>query len=102
MDVLLADLLRGRGFRVLTTTEANQKQSKDREQLEFAIRNGMTLFTHNRIDFEDLHKEYSKGKKEHNGIIVASQRPPRKLLARLLVILNHVTADEMKNQLRYV
>ena len=102
VDVFLADLLRGRGFHALTTTEANQKQNKDRQQLEFAISNGMTLFTHNRIDFEDLHKKYLERNKKHHGIIIASHRPARKLLPRLLIILNHTTAEEMNDQLRYI
>ena len=33
---------------------------------------------------------------------LAVRRPPHEIARRLRIILNHVTADEMKNQLRYI
>lgn len=39
---------------------------------------------------------------QHGGIILAVRRPPQEIVRRLLVIINHVTADEMKNQIRYI
>lgn len=41
-------------------------------------------------------------KKKHYGIIIAVRRPPAELANRLLIILNHITADEMINQIRYI
>jgi hypothetical protein len=35
-------------------------------------------------------------------IIIAVRRSPYEIVRRLLAILNHVPADEMKNQLRYI
>lgn len=36
------------------------------------------------------------------GIIIATRHSPYKIVQRLLVILNQITADEMRDQLRYI
>ena len=36
VDVLIADVIRGRGFQALTTQEAGRKKKDDDEQLAFA------------------------------------------------------------------
>lgn len=102
VDILVAQLLRARGFSALTTQEAGRKGKTDAEQLAFARNQKLTLLTHNRVDFERLAKEYFEEGKTHYGIIIAVRRPTPELVKRLLVILNHVTADEMVNQLRYI
>lgn len=40
--------------------------------------------------------------REHAGIFFAVRRLPGEIARRLLVILNALTADEMKNQVRYL
>jgi len=35
-------------------------------------------------------------------MIIVVRRPPHEIVRRLLLILNHMTADELENQLRYV
>ena len=102
VDVLIATLVRARGFRALTTQAAGQIGNSDEEQLAYAVSLQMTFFTHNRTDFEKLAEQYLAEGKEHCGIIMAVRRQPYEILRRLLVILNHVTADEIKNQLRYI
>jgi hypothetical protein len=102
VDVLVAELLRARGFTVQTTREASNLGRDDRAQLEYAIHQGYTLFTHNRADFEALANEYFATGKEHCGIIIAVRHPPYEIVRRLLLILNQTTADEMVNQLLYV
>jgi len=102
VDVLIADLLRARGFKVATTQEAGQLGKSDEEQLAHAVDQQKTFFTHNRIDFERIAEEYFATNKEHQGIIIGVRRQPYEIARRLLVILNNVTADEMKSQLRYI
>jgi predicted nuclease of predicted toxin-antitoxin system len=53
VSVLIAHLLRARGFVIVTTQEAGKLGANDREQLEFATGRRMTLLTHNDRDFED-------------------------------------------------
>jgi predicted nuclease of predicted toxin-antitoxin system len=102
VDVLVAELLKARGFMAITTQKAKQKGRKDSEQLAFATSQQMALLTHNRVDFELLARQYFEAGKTHYGIIIATRRPAYELVRRLLVILNHVTAEEMMNQIRYI
>lgn len=102
VDVLVAALLRSRGFVVTTTQEANQLQARDADQLTYAVQQGRAFFTHNRVDFETLAQAYGATGRSHCGIIIATRRRPHELVRRLLRILNHVTADELENQIRYI
>ena len=102
VSVLVATLLRARGFVALTTQEAGLLGRSDAEQLEFAAAQQKVLLTHNRADFEALAREYFSTNRRHHGIVIAVRRTPHEIVARLLVVLNSVTADEMENQLRYI
>jgi predicted nuclease of predicted toxin-antitoxin system len=102
VSVLVADLLRGRGFVATTTRDEGQLGKSDAEQLAFAISLGRTLLTHNRTDFEALAQEYTAAGRTHYGIILAQRQPSYELLRRLIRLLNQVTADEMENQVRYI
>jgi hypothetical protein len=102
VDVLIADLVRARGFKAITTKEAGQIGKGDEEQLDYSVSLQSTFFTHNRNDFERLAEEYFEAGKEHHGIIIAVRRQPYEIVRRLLTILNNVTAGEMKNQMRYM
>lgn len=49
-----------------------------------------------------LAQTYFAAGQPHHGIIIAVRHEPYELVRRLLVILNHVTADEIQDQLRYI
>ena len=102
VDVLVADLVRARGFDMLTTREAQRLHATDEEQLALAASEGRALLTHNRADFEALHQAYITTGKHHAGILIAVRHPAYEIVRRLLLILNQVTADEMGDQLRYL
>lgn len=102
VDVLLAKLVRSRGFIAHTTQEAGCSGASDPEQRAYAASRGRTLLTHNRAHFTELAKYYFSIGQHHAGIIIAVRRPPHQILRRLLEILNHVTADEMRDQVRYI
>jgi predicted nuclease of predicted toxin-antitoxin system len=102
VDVLIAEILRARGFSVATTRDAGQLGSTDSEQLAYAAREQKTLVTHNRAHFEALAREYLAGGRSHFGIILAGRHAPYEIVRRLLLILNQVTADEIKDQIRYI
>ena len=102
VNVLIADLLRGRGFSAVTTRDESQLQNSDAAQLAYAVSQQKTLLTHNRADFEALAQEYAAKGEKHFGIILATRHSPYELVRRLTRILNNVTADEMENQVRYI
>ena len=102
VDVLVADLVRARGFAATTTQEAGQLGRSDAEQLAYAVHHRKVLVTHNRHHFEALARQYSTAGQTHHGIILAVRRQPYEIARRLMLILNHVTADEMQNQVRYI
>ena len=102
VSVLVARILRSRGFTAVTTQEAGQVENSDSEQLAYAIRQNKTLLTHNRVDFERLSQDYFRTNRNHKGIIIAIRRTPFEIARRLLIILDRMTADEMDNQLIYL
>ena len=57
---------------------------------------------HNRVHFEKLVKERFAAGQSHSGVVIAVRRPPYEIAKRLLVVLNKITADEMKNRVVYV
>jgi predicted nuclease of predicted toxin-antitoxin system len=101
VDVLVADLIRARGFTAITTRDIGNLHKDDDQQLAHAADNQLAFVTHNRADFEARALEYFASGKTHYGII-AVRRPPQDIVRRLLVILNKVTPDEMVNQIRYI
>lgn len=102
VNVVLADFLRARGFRVTTTQEAGLIGRTDEEQLAFAARQGKAILTHNRVHFEALARTYFEDGKAHAGIIIAVRRDCKELARRVLTLLNSLTADEIENQIRYL
>jgi predicted nuclease of predicted toxin-antitoxin system len=102
VSVLVADLVRARGFDVVTTYEAGRAGRSDADQLNYATSQDRVILTHNRRDFEALARDYALAGREHAGMILAVRRSPYEITERLLRILNQVTADEMAGQIRYV
>lgn len=98
VSALVARLVRARGFDVLATLEADRIGQGDAEQLAFAAEQKRALVTHNRVDFEELAKQYLSQQKRHSGIIMAVRRQPYELARRLLAVLNRFTADEMDDR----
>lgn len=101
VSVVVADMLEARGFSAVTTRDAGRQGATDTEQLEYAARHDRILVTHNRVDFEELHRLYLAKGRENWGIIVLGRRRPGMLVANLLKLLNRFTADEFRNQLLY-
>jgi|SRR5215467_12693013 len=102
VDVLIAKLVRARGFAAATTQDSDQIGNTDQQQLNYAAEHKKTLLTHNRVHFENLAREYLEQERSHYGIIIAGRRSPYELVRRLLIVLNSVTADEIENQVRYI
>ena len=69
VDVVLADMLRGREVRATTTHDAGNLGASDQAQLAYAVAGSMVLLTHNREDYRALHMAYRAAGKEHWGIV---------------------------------
>jgi hypothetical protein len=102
VDVLLGERLRACGFDAVATRDAHRAGLEDEDQLAFAGAQGRALLTQNREDFERLARDWWASSRHHSGIIIAVRRRPNDILRRLLKILDEVTADEMRDQVRYI
>ena len=102
VSVLVAKLLRARGFDVRTTLDAGNLGASDDRQLDFAAQNGLAIITHNRVHFEALARQCLAAHRDHHGIVIAVRRPAHEIARRLLTVLDTTTPEEMKDQLRYV
>ena len=102
VSVLVAAMIRARGFEVLTTVEAGNLGASDEEQLSFATSIGSVLLTHNRVDFENLAVQRFQTEIAHTGIVIAARHPPGEIARRLLRLLNEVTASDITDQVRYI
>ncbi|MFQ5456248.1 MAG: DUF5615 family PIN-like protein, partial [Nitrospirota bacterium] len=97
VDPLLANVLRERGYDVLSVQEAGKKTLSDHKQFEFAITQGRTFFTHNVKHFVKLSQEYSRFEKHHFGIIVSDHLPFKELLKRTLRLLKHHIDEDISD-----
>jgi predicted nuclease of predicted toxin-antitoxin system len=101
LSALVATLLRSRGLDIATVPEQTTLGKTDSEQLEFATSVGRCIVTHNRIDFERLHLQYVAANKQHFGIIIVPQKNAYEVAQRVGILVNTLTADEIRNQLLY-
>jgi len=98
----VASALRLRHFDVISAHEVERWGFSDEEQLAYAAMEGRALFTFNTADYLQLHLKWLQQGREHYGIIVSDQRPIGETVRRLLNLLNQVTADEMRNDIRWL
>jgi predicted nuclease of predicted toxin-antitoxin system len=102
VSILVAKILRARGFTVVTTDEVGRKGTSDPEQLEYAKENGLAIVSMNRVDFEKLAREYFETGKDHFGIFILADNSPQVIAQRLSDALDRNTADEIINQIIYI
>jgi hypothetical protein len=76
--------------------------TSDEEQLAFAASEQRALVTFNFSDFVVLHEQYIEAGQDHWGIILSTAEPIGVLLHRLLRLLNTLSADEVKGQIRWL
>ena len=76
VHILVARLLAQRNCVAVTARDADQLGKSDPEQLEYAAKRGMVIVTHNRGDFEALHREYLASGRIHAGILIAIDNRP--------------------------
>lgn len=98
----LAAALRKRGRDVIASLEVGMEHKDDDEHLARATAEERAVVSFNSRDFEPLHQDYVSAGKEHWGIILSTQVPFAVLFRRLLRLLHALSAEELKNQLRWL
>ncbi len=93
----LARLVRQRGFDAVSAYEVGNGGLDDPEQLAYAASQRRAIVTCNIKHFAPLFDEYWQASQEHYGIIVSAQLPIGEMLRRVLLLLNSVSVDEMRN-----
>ena len=102
VSVGIVENLRTRGFDVLSVRDAGARGKSDDEQMLYAVSQRRAVVTHNRVDFEKQHAKFLESGMKHYGVIVAKRRKDAEVVAKLLALLDAVTAEEMQNQLSYI
>jgi hypothetical protein len=105
IDLWIASDLRIRGFDAVHSLEIGHDQLTDEQHLRWAADQGRTVLTFDRQDFQDLAVEWFLRGEQHAGIIIAVAPPQLPISAmhrRLLAFLDRVTADEMRNEIRWL
>ena len=98
----VASALRLRHFDVVSAHETRRWGLSDQEQLVYAAAECRALFTYNASDYIQLHLDWIGRSKAHHGIIISNQLPIGETVRRLLNLLNRVTADEMRDEIRWL
>jgi hypothetical protein len=93
----LARLVRQHGFDAVSAYEVGNGGLDDPEQLAYAVSQRRAIVTCNIRHFAPLFDAYWQAGQEHYGIIVSAQLPIGEMLRRVLLLLNSVSADEMRN-----
>ena len=102
VSVGIVENLRTRGFDVLSVRDAGALGRSDDEQMLYAVSQKRAMVTHNRLDFEKQHVKFLENGMQHYGVMVVKRRRDTEVVAKLLELLDSLTAEEMKNQLRYI
>jgi hypothetical protein len=98
----LASELRRYGFDALSSHEAERLSDPDDGQFAFAVSQQRAMVTFNVGDFVRLHQQYTADGREHWGVVLSTEEPIGVLLHRLLRLLNSVSGEELKNQVRWL
>lgn len=93
----LAAALRRHGFDAVHAKEIGRRACSDAEQLAFAAAEHRVLVTHNRRDFLALARRWWDRHHHHAGIVYARQAPVGELLRRLLVLLDELKAEYLRD-----
>ncbi|MEK7276482.1 MAG: DUF5615 family PIN-like protein [Chloroflexota bacterium] len=98
----LTEALRKRGYDAIAVEDVGKKGEDDEPLLVFATTQGRAILTYNISDFSPLAKVWYEAGRDHAGIILSKNLEKGELLRRVTKLLETVTAEEMKNAVRYL
>jgi predicted nuclease of predicted toxin-antitoxin system len=102
MSQRIATQLRKYGFDAITLHERGMLSEDDREQLTMAVSEQRAIVNCNFGDYVGLDEEYAAVGKQHWGVLLTTEEPTGVLIRRLLKLLNSLSADDLKNQIRWL
>ncbi len=91
-----------RGYDVIHATDTPQAGSDDEVLLAFAAAEDRVLLTFNVRDFAPLVATWYEAGREHAGVILSAQLPPGELLRRTERLLVALSADDLRNTVRWL
>jgi hypothetical protein len=98
----LAIQLRRYGFDAVSSQEAGMLSESDKGQFGWAVSQERAIVTFNFSDFMVIHEEYLASGRQHFGVIFSTAESVPVLLRRLLRLLNSLSADDLRNQVRWL
>lgn len=94
--------LRRHGIDVIATAEAGMLSKSDDEQLAYAATHQRAILTFNVRHFELIHAAYLMAGQAHWGVLLSKEEPVGVLVHRLLRLVNTLSAEDLKNQARWL
>lgn len=98
----VATALRLKGYDVISAHEVQKHSLSDYQQLEYAVAEGRAIFTFNVGDFNRLHKEHIKSRKNHFGILLSKQIPIGDTIKQLVKFLYAHSSEEIRNNIFWI
>jgi hypothetical protein len=98
----LARALREHGVDAQSVSEVGRHGLDDSAQLDYAAAAGRAVLTFNRDHYEFLAVEYFLNGWEHAGIIISPQYAFGELLRRVLRLVESMSAEELRGEVRYL
>ena len=98
----LAKLLREQGFDVIHVNEVDLDATPDEKIMEYAAGEHRAVVTFNVRDYVPISVQYFEDGKEHYGVVVSIELSHGELRRRVTKLLESVTAEELRNAVRYL
>lgn len=96
----LAEQLRARGHNAIGAWEVGNASLDDVAQLEYAASQSRVLVTCNAQDFVPHYLAWWNAGRHHSGIVTSQQLEFGEMLRRLVLFVETVTAEEMRDMIR--
>jgi predicted nuclease of predicted toxin-antitoxin system len=98
----LTEALAQRGYDVVHIRSTGRRGIDDEALLAFATAEGRAVLTYNARHFVPLVRLWYEAGRAHAGVILSVQLPPGELLRQVERLLATLSADELKNTVRWL
>jgi hypothetical protein len=88
MDTRVAEILRRRRRLAFVARDVAMQGTVDEGQLQYAASRDLVLLSHNRRDFQRLHRRYVERGMEHGGILIVPVGDAERVTVRAAMLLD--------------